>query len=97
MQGNVMSIPASDAKATSVRLWLERVGARTLYIEPGSQWENSRSNPITSGDHHACGLRTSETAVCWGDNPGGKLSPPKGEEFTHVDSGHDNACGLPGL
>jgi transposase InsO family protein len=23
-----------------VRKWLERVGVRTLYIEPGSPWEN---------------------------------------------------------
>ncbi len=26
--------------ATVVRKWLERVGVRTLYIEPGSPWEN---------------------------------------------------------
>ncbi len=26
--------------ATAVRKWLERVGAKTLFIEPGSPWEN---------------------------------------------------------
>ncbi len=30
--------PEFTAKA--VRRWLERVGVRTLYIEPGSPWEN---------------------------------------------------------
>ena len=30
--------PAFTARA--VREWLVRVGARTLYIEPGSPWEN---------------------------------------------------------
>ena len=30
--------PAFTARA--VREWLGRVGARTLYIEPGSPWEN---------------------------------------------------------
>jgi transposase InsO family protein len=30
--------PQFTAKA--VRIWLSRVGVRTLYIEPGSPWEN---------------------------------------------------------
>ena len=34
----VCMTPASAAGA--VRSWLDRVGVRTLYIEPGSPWEN---------------------------------------------------------
>jgi transposase InsO family protein len=30
----------SEFTAKTVRQWLERVGVRTLYIEPGSPWEN---------------------------------------------------------
>jgi transposase InsO family protein len=30
----------SEFTANAVRQWLERVGVRTLYIEPGSPWEN---------------------------------------------------------
>ena len=30
----------SEFTARAVRWWLDRVGVRTLYIEPGSPWEN---------------------------------------------------------
>ena len=30
----------SEFTAQTVRLWLERVEVKTLYIEPGSPWEN---------------------------------------------------------
>ena len=30
----------AEFTATAVRNWLSRVGVRTLYIEPGSPWEN---------------------------------------------------------
>jgi transposase InsO family protein len=30
----------SEFTATKVRAWLARVGVKTLYIEPGSPWEN---------------------------------------------------------
>jgi transposase InsO family protein len=30
----------SEFTATAVREWLERVGVNTLFIEPGSPWEN---------------------------------------------------------
>jgi putative transposase len=31
----------SEFTATGVREWLERVGVETLFIEPGSPWENA--------------------------------------------------------
>ena len=36
----VRSDYGSEFTATAVREWLERVGVQTLYIEPGSPWEN---------------------------------------------------------
>jgi transposase InsO family protein len=37
---HVRSDNGSEFTATRVREWLERVGVKTLYIEPGSPWEN---------------------------------------------------------
>ena len=36
----IRSDNGSEFAATAVREWLARVGVRTLYIEPGSPWEN---------------------------------------------------------
>jgi len=38
--GHVRSDNGSEFTATAVREWLAKVGVRTLYIEPGSPWEN---------------------------------------------------------
>lgn len=38
--GHVRSDNGSEFTAQAVRSWLERVGVGTLYIEPGSPWEN---------------------------------------------------------
>ena len=37
---NIRSDNGSEFTATRVRDWLGRVGVKTLYIEPGSPWEN---------------------------------------------------------
>ena len=37
---NIRSDNGSEFTATRVREWLGRVGVKTLYIEPGSPWEN---------------------------------------------------------
>ena len=36
----IRSDNGSEFTATAVREWLAKVGVRTLYIEPGSPWEN---------------------------------------------------------
>ena len=38
--GHIRSDNGSEFAATAVRAWLGKVGVRTLYIEPGSPWEN---------------------------------------------------------
>lgn len=37
---HIRSENGPEFTARAVREWLERVGARTLYIEPGAPWEN---------------------------------------------------------
>jgi transposase InsO family protein len=37
---NIRSDNGSEFTAKAVRDWLSRVGVQTLYIEPGSPWEN---------------------------------------------------------
>ncbi len=37
---NIPSDNGSDFTAKAVRGWLERIGVKTLFIEPGSPWEN---------------------------------------------------------
>jgi transposase InsO family protein len=36
----IRSDNGSEFTATAVREWLSRLGAKTLFIEPGSPWEN---------------------------------------------------------
>jgi len=36
----IRSDNGSEFTAAAVRNWLEKVGVKTLYIEPGSPWEN---------------------------------------------------------
>jgi transposase InsO family protein len=38
--GHIRSDNGSEFTATAVRDWLAKVGVKTLYIEPGSPWEN---------------------------------------------------------
>lgn len=38
--GYIRSDNGSEFTAGAVRSWLGRVGVRTLFIEPGSPWEN---------------------------------------------------------
>lgn len=37
---HIRSDNGGEFRARAVRKWLERIGAKTLYIEPGSPWEN---------------------------------------------------------
>ena len=37
---HIRSVNGLECTARAVREWLEDVGAKTLYIEPGSPWEN---------------------------------------------------------
>ena len=37
---HIRSDNGSEFTARAVREWLSRVGVKTLYIEPGSPWEN---------------------------------------------------------
>ena len=48
---HIRSDNGSEFVAKDLRKWLADTGAKTLYIEPGSPWENGycdRSTPLTA-------------------------------------------------
>lgn len=51
---HIRSNDGSEFRAIAVRKWLARIGTKTLYIEPGSPWENgfneSFNGPLRDGD-----------------------------------------------
>jgi transposase InsO family protein len=40
---NIWSEYGPDFTAETVRRWLERIGIKTAFIEPGSPWENGNN------------------------------------------------------
>jgi alpha-tubulin suppressor-like RCC1 family protein len=66
-----------------------------------------RFTQLTAGDWHTCGLTSTGTAYCWGDNFYGQLGNPAGEwffydpvlvegslAFTVLVAGGEHTCGL---
>jgi putative transposase len=45
---HIRSDNGSEFTATAVRCWLGRIGVQTLYIEPGSPWENGYNESFNS-------------------------------------------------
>ena len=45
---HIRSDKGSEFTATAVREWLGRVGVKTLFIEPGSPWENGYNESFNS-------------------------------------------------
>lgn len=45
---NIRSDDGPEFVAKSVREWLGRIGVKTLYIEPGSPWENGYCESLNS-------------------------------------------------
>ena len=43
---------------------------------------------------HACALRESRIAVCWGANDFGQASPPRGVQFNSISAGTRHTCGV---
>lgn len=37
---HIRSDNGGELRAKAIQEWLSKIGAKTLYIEPGSQWEN---------------------------------------------------------
>jgi len=48
---------------------------------------------VSAGSGHSCGIRTDNTAACWGKNWSGEADAPSGM-FISVSAGHDHSCGL---
>ena len=45
---HIRSDNSSEFTAQSVRTWLARIGVKTLYLEPGSPWENGYNESFNS-------------------------------------------------
>ena len=45
---HIRSDNGSEFTANAVRAWLARVGVKTLFIEPGSPWENGYNESFNS-------------------------------------------------
>ncbi len=43
---HIRSDNGSEFAAKLVRKWLERIGVKTLFIEPGSPWENGYNESL---------------------------------------------------
>jgi len=52
---HIRSDNGSKFTAKAVRCWLGRIGVQTLYIEPGSPWENRHYNTVRP--HSSLGYR----------------------------------------
>lgn len=51
---HIRSDNGSEFRAKAVREWLGRIGAKTLYIEPGSPWENGYNESFNGKLHDEC-------------------------------------------
>ena len=49
---------------------------------------------IAAGKHHACGLQTDWTVLCWGNNINESLNVPIGLTFRRISAGVNFTCGL---
>ena len=47
-QDHIRSDNGTEFTANVLRSWLDRIGVKTLYIEPGSHWENGYNERFNS-------------------------------------------------
>ena len=59
---HIRSDNGAEMTAKVVRNWLTRVGAKTLYIEPGSPWENGYCESFNGNSAMSCSTAKSSTA-----------------------------------
>jgi putative transposase len=80
---HIRSADGAEMTAKVVRNWLTQVGAKTLYIEPGSSWENGYCEPFNGklrdellNGEIFYGLKEAQIVIeQWGRSEGLKKSP----------------------
>ena len=60
----------------------------------GPMPDNVPFTQLTTGKHHACGLRADGTALCWQSNLRGRWDVPDGMTFRQISAGFGFTCGL---
>jgi alpha-tubulin suppressor-like RCC1 family protein len=75
---------------TKKKLELKDKETKTLTVQMKAQekWEE-----VTVGRSHSCGITTTGTTKCWGDNLDGQLNIPK-EDFEQIDAAGDHTCAV---
>ncbi len=78
--------------------------ATSPYYSSGSPPGGGTFTQVSAGGNHTCGIRTSGTMLCWGDDQYGQVdgvpgsyssgSPPGGGTFTEVSAGETHTCGI---
>jgi putative transposase len=61
-QAHIRSDKSSEFIATAVQKWLGQIGVKTLYIAPGSPWENGYNEASTGRFATNCSMARSSTA-----------------------------------
>ena len=77
-----------DADAAAICVNANRFYGQALTGAPAGQFTF-----ISSGYRHSCGLRTTGTVECWGDDQFGPYLAPTGQ-FAEVSTGGSYSCGL---
>ena len=77
-----------DAESRDVNTGADQGDDHGDRTAPGSGY-----TAVSSGVEHACGLRTDQTIVCWGDATWGLTDPPAGQ-FSALASANTHSCGL---
>ena len=60
-------------------------------VPTGLQSQNFKS--ITVGVYHTCGIKSDDTAACWGSNGWGESTTPSAV-FSSIDAGTSHTCGI---
>ncbi len=61
----------------------------TTSVPAGNTWTQ-----ISTGSFFACGVTTTNSTICWGDNLAGQTSVPAGLSWASVSAGYRFACGV---
>ena len=84
----------AEADVTDQQGWGVEVAAVAVSGDAGQASTVSDPISLSAGFIHTCGLRSDDSAVCWGDNVYGRTTLPSDEKFISISAGGEHTCGL---